>query len=257
MRPADTNVQSVERAHFTTGRKRLSKFRLLILPGAHPIFSQDAIRRSAGVNLEEQLKHIDSEIRKLKIAFDLYFIGANPKPPNELREAVDKMLKKHQGTPMRNAAERFLYSSLVNKFNAYQELWSKGIKNKEEGARVHPLAARAAQRMAATETGGTTRPGPGAAAARRAARPAAAEGEIASGRLPTSRRDEEALRKLYNGFVAAKSRTGNAKTPSFDAFAREIAKQTAALRGKIDCDAIDFKIYCKDNKVSIKARPAK
>jgi len=40
-------------------------------------------------------------------------------------------------------------------------------------------------------------------------------------------------------------------------FAREIARHAAAIKGKVDCDVIDFKIYSKDNKVSIKAKPLK
>ncbi|MFQ5876573.1 MAG: MXAN_5187 C-terminal domain-containing protein [Acidobacteriota bacterium] len=207
------------------------------------------------MSLEQDLKRIDAEIRKLKIAYDLYFVGASPRPPTDLHDSVDKMIKRLQNVSMRNLADRFLYSGLVNKFNAFSELWNKGIRNREEGARVHPLAARAALRAARTETGGTSGP-PGGAGPGRGAR-----GRLAPAadtwRIPASGRDEASLKRLYECFIAAKDTAGDSRKPSFDAFSREIAKHTAALRVKVDCEAIDFRIYCKDNKVSIKAKPIK
>jgi hypothetical protein len=206
------------------------------------------------VSLEDDLRRIDHEIRKLKIEFDLYFIGANPKPPLDHRDSIDKELKKHQGTSMKNLGDRFLYNSIVNKFNAYQELWSKTMRVKEEGARVHPLAARHAQQSAILETGGTNGPVTGAVHAGRQRRRVS---EPDSWRVPTDRADQGAVRELYDSFIAAKSRVGDSRRPSFDAFAREIARHAATLKGRSDCDAIDFKIYCKDNKVSLKAKPAR
>ena len=102
----------------------------------------------------------------------------------------------------------------------------------------------------------------GAPAAHGAARrrPAPKPGDRAqddSWRIPTNRRDETALKNLYENFIAAKDRVGDQKKPTYDSFAREIAKHTAAIRGQVDCETIDFKIYSKDNKVSIKAKPLK
>jgi len=207
------------------------------------------------VSLEDELRKIDNEIRKLKIEFDLYFIGANPKPPTDHRDAVDRQLKKHQATPMKNLGDRFLYNSLVNKFNAYSELWAKSMRIKEEGVRVHPLASRVAQHSAKAEFGGSNGAGPSAVAARTNGR--ARSSDSGSWRVPANREDAAALQDLYQNFIQAKNRVGDAKKPTFEAFAREIARHAAALKGKADCDVIDFKIYCKDNKVSIKAKPAK
>lgn len=203
--------------------------------------------------LGEQLKRIDLEIRKLKIQFDLYFGGSKPRPPNDQRDIVRKKIRSYEGIPMRNAADRFLYNSIVNKFRAFSELWNKGIRNREEGTRVHPLAVRAAHKAARTETGGTFKPPVGAGALTPKGR--TPEKKPDSWRIPIGRQDEASLKNLYSSFVAAKENVGDKKRPSFDAFAREIARHTAALKGKGNCEAIDFKIYCKGNKVTIKAKP--
>ena len=216
------------------------------------------------MTFEEELKRLDLDIKKLKIQFDLYFIGSIPKPPTDQRDALDKQVKQLQNSN-KSVADRFLYNALVNKFNAFSELWSKTLKNREEGVRLHPAAARAAQRSARQESGGTLGPpkgrghgngaghGPGRGTR---SRPAPGEGTD-FWRVPMDRHDDGAVRRLYDNFIAAKDKTGDARKPTYETFAREIARQTATLKGKADCEAIDFTIYSSGNRVGIKGKPVK
>ncbi len=215
------------------------------------------------MTVEEEIRQIDSQITKLKIQFDLYFVGSVPRPPTGQRDSLDKQLKKLQ-FGLKTSGDRFLYNAVLNKFNAYSELWLKNLRVKEEGAHLHPLARRHAQQAAAASAaaGGSNGSGASTAAAHTAARrkvgqrsgdPKGAD----SWRISTTQRDEPTLKKLYQSFITAKDQAGDQKKPSFDAFAREIARHTAAIKGQVDCETIDFRIYSKDNKVSIKAKPLK
>lgn len=216
------------------------------------------------MSLEDELHQIDLEIKKLKIQFDLFFVGSLPKPPTEQREALERLVKKCQGTSTKSLATRFLCNSLVNKFNAFQELWSKGMKTKEEGVRLHPLAARAAHQSAETETGGSSGPPQPVAAMNHAGgeagnpeRRSRQPGLIAAARFSTTRRDDAGLRGLYENYVAAKNLAGDTKLPSFDTFARELTRHAAQLKAKADCEAIEVEVYSNDNKVKLRARPAR
>ena len=100
------------------------------------------------MNIAEDLATIDTEIRRLKIQYDLYFTGALPRPPSIQRGMVNRMLKRYEGVHIRNSAHRFLFNNLVNKFNVFSELWNRGVRRKEEGDRKHPLATRAERRAA-------------------------------------------------------------------------------------------------------------
>jgi hypothetical protein len=213
------------------------------------------------VTVEEEIRQVDAQITKLKIQFDLYFIGSVPKPPTDQRDALDKQVKKLQFN-LKTSGDRFLYNAVLNKFNAYSELWLKNLRIKEEGIHLHPLARRHARQMAdaATRSGGSN--GPSSPGTQKVARHkgGAQRGEhrpAESWRISTTSQDDAALRSFYQNFVAAKTRAGDPKTPSFDAFAREIARHAAAIKGKVDCDTIDFTIYSRDSKVSIKAKPLK
>ena len=210
--------------------------------------------------LEEELKALDFEIRRLKVQYDLYFQGATPRPPTDQHGALSRAMRKLQGVEMRNMAERFLYNNVVNKFNTFQELWNKMMRMKEEGVRVHPLAARAAKRAAASaaasggSAGTPAPPRPQAAASKsRPPAPPSASG-TGSFRIPSRGQDESSVRQLYESFVAARRDAGETRPLAFETFAREISKQTTAMQSKGACEAVEFKIYSRDNKVTLKVR---
>jgi len=208
------------------------------------------------LSYEDEFKQLDHEIRRLKVQYDLYFAGNTTRPPNDQKEALARLLRKYQGTSFPNLADRFLYNNIVNKFNTFQELWAKMLRTKEEGARVHPLAVRAARRAMQSETGGATGPIPplptrpdgslaGPAGRRTASRPGAG----------SAKGDPGAVRALYESFVAARKRNGEDRVPGFDSFARDVARHAQTIKSKADCSSVEFRIYSKDNKVTLKARP--
>jgi hypothetical protein len=225
------------------------------------------------LSYEEEFKQIEHEIRKLKIQYDLYFAGNAPRPPNDQKETLARQLRRYQGASFPNLADRFLYNTIVNKFNTFQELWTKMLRIREEGARVHPLAVRAARRAMKADTGGSTGPipplqagadaasGAGSNARRAAGRP----GQAAKGgdsqpapdfwRVSPDKADPGALRALYESFVAARKRCGEDRMPGFDSFARDVARHAQSIKSKADCSSVEFRIYSKDNKVTLKARP--
>ncbi len=235
---------------------------------------------------EEELKAIDYEIKRLKVQYDLYFSGALARPPHDQRDALARQLKRFQGVSLTNMSERFLYNAVVNKFNTFQELWIKMTRIKEEGVRMHPLAVRAAMRKAQMDKAAgravtppakspSGKPAPAAtsapnppsstAAAAHAATPgtpAARPGgpanvpDAAGWRLRPAGGDDPTLRGLYESFLAARKVAGENRPLGFDAFAREVSRHMAALKEKSDCEAVEFKIYSRDNKVTLKARPA-
>lgn len=206
------------------------------------------------LTLEEELKALDFEIRRLKVQYDLYFQGAIPRPPTDQHGALSRAMRKLQGVEMRNMAERFMYNNVVNKFNTFQELWNKMMRMKEEGARVHPLAARAAKRAAASANGGSAAPPAPPRPAAAAPKPRPAGSPTGAFRIPSKAQDDASVRRLYDSFVAARRDAGDARPLAFETFAREISKQTAAMKAKGACEAVEFKIYSRDNKVTLKVK---
>ena len=201
------------------------------------------------MGLEEDLALLEKRILQLRIQFDLFFSGALPKPPLETREELDKQVKRLGTTREMKLAQRFLYNSLLNRWNIFGELWNKRLQAREEGVRTPALARR--RKTEPTPT-------PATPAAPPASRPSAVERRLLA---RTSIRDatdsQEELQAFYRSFLAARQENGEGKAPSFEKFRKEIERHMAAIREKASCEKVDFRLYLENKRIAVKAKPLK
>jgi hypothetical protein len=201
------------------------------------------------MGLDEEIALLEKRILQLRIQFDLFFSGALPKPPLEIRDELDKRVKRLGTTRDMKLAQRFLYNSLLNRWNIFGELWSKRLQAREEGTRTPALARRRKTEPA---------PVPARPAAPPAARPSAVERRLLARtaiRDATDSQDE--LQAFYRSFLAARQENGEGKAPSFEKFRTEIQRHMAAIREKASCEKVDFRLYLENKRIALKAKPLK
>jgi hypothetical protein len=197
------------------------------------------------VPLSEDLDRLDVAIRRLQIAWDLFFAGAEKKPPLEMQGQVEAQVKRYANTEIRNNGERFRYQSLTARLASFTELWNKKLRAREEG-KVFGMHGIRAEQLPLPPAPRRVEP----AAAPPAAEPAAP----ASFRVVDAERDTEAVRALYASFAEERRRAGEGAAPSFEAFRNLIAQQTGRIRAEKQAVAVDYRLETKDGKVSLKAR---
>jgi hypothetical protein len=198
------------------------------------------------VSLPEDLDRIDVTMRQLQVKWDLFFNGAEKKPPSELQAQVEALIKRHSGVEIRNNTDRFRYQSLSARFTTFNELWQKRLRAREEG-KVFGMHGLRAEQM----------PPPPAAAAPPAPR---AAGEGARGgeyRVSDPAADLSSVRALYERFAEERQRAGEGPPPAFESFRDLIGQQTARIRAEKGAAAVDFRLETKGGKVSLKARIVK
>jgi len=198
--------------------------------------------------LQDDLDRLDTAIRQLQVKWDLFFNGAERKPPSELQSQVETLVRRYANTEIRNNGERFRYQGLSARFSTFNELWQKRLRAREEGKAFGVHGLRADQLPPPAP--------PGKAPRERAASPVAGggPGEI---RVGDPSRDTTAVRELYERFVEERKRVGEAKTPAFETFRDLIGQQTSRIRAEKGAQAVDFRLETKDGKVSLKARVVK
>lgn len=195
--------------------------------------------------LSEDLDRIDTLIRQLQVKWDMFFGGTERKPPSELQAQVEALVRRHANVEIRNNGERFRYQGLTARFSAFNELWQKRLRAREEG-KVFGLHGLRAEKLPPPP------PDPPRPPARTAQ--AAPAGEF---RVSDVRGDEATVRGLYENFVAQRQRAGAGASPSFESFSQLIAQQTERIRADKGARAVDFRLETKDGKVSLKARVVK
>jgi hypothetical protein len=198
--------------------------------------------------LQEDLERLDVALRQLQVKWDLFFNGAEKKPPSELQAQVEALVRRYANVEIRNNGERFRYQGLSARFSTFNELWQKRLRVREEG-KVFGQHGLRAERLPPPVA-----PPPAAAPPSSAARAAAAAGEI---RVGDPARDGAAVRALYERFVEERRRAGEGQTPAFESFRDLIGKQTERIRAEKGAQAVDFRLETKDGKVSLKARIVK
>jgi len=183
------------------------------------------------VETEEDLERLEAGLRQLKIEYDMFFAGATPKPPIELRTAIERRIKQYSQSPFRKYASRFHFNSIVSKYNSFSELWAKMLRNVEEGDRPAPAVAD---------------------------RAGAGPRVMATCRVTDPGRDQESLRQLHARYLELRKKLGNADGKlSFESFVSGVASQAKKLREKAGCREVELRLVVEDRKVQLKARPGR
>ena len=182
--------------------------------------------RPAAPGLGEALDHLGRDIQQLRVDFERFFNGALPFPPEELRGRVQAQIRNLRGMAnLATAVDTFRLGDLEARFNSYNELFNRRLRDAEEG------------RLAAV------RPAPP---------PAPRKYDPAQGIVFGDRVDPEAVEALYQGLAAA---PGGSPRFDLDSFQTYLSRQATAIREKTGCTQVQFRLALEDGKVKLKARP--
>ena len=85
-------------------------------------------KREETLELDQQLRRVEDDIRKLKIDFDIFFNGSSKRAPLESRARLESRLKRIADDRNLNYAQRYYFNTLVSRFTSYRELWRRTLK---------------------------------------------------------------------------------------------------------------------------------
>jgi hypothetical protein len=190
-------------------------------------------------DIERDLRILDTELRKLEAEYNMYFAGRLPRPPVESRARVAQLVKRLDREHIQSYADRFRFSTLQARYNAFVELWERGARAREEG-RPGPAGRPAREAPAPRESGG------GASSSK----PAPAATEHVS--LNDPAREMDKVQALYEQLTEARRAAGEDAVP-FHRFTALVTDQVRRLQEKGNT-AVAFKIAVKDGKVSLTAK---
>ena len=181
--------------------------------------------------VEEKLKRLEEDIRRLKIEFDIYFNGASKRPPYDTKGRVETMLKRLGDDRSLSFAQRYLLNSLTARYTSFRELWRRTMQGREEGRDA-------------------------AAAARATARDQASHGEAAATFVcDDAHKDVPTVKQLYDALIEAKMKCGEPTDDlSFPRFHHLIASKADNLKERLGCERVRFSIDVEGGRVSFKAK---
>src|SRR5258708_8200598 len=87
------------------------------------------------VTTDEELNLLDSQLRRLKIEYEIYFSNPTKKPPTDVEWKVLAMLRKFSDGGRMNFSQRYRYNAIAQRYAIYSDLWRKKSRIREEAHR--------------------------------------------------------------------------------------------------------------------------
>ncbi len=184
--------------------------------------------------LEQELLKLEADLKQLEAEYNMFFSGRLPKPPWDTRARVEKVVKMMDRAYIQNTGDRFRFHTLQSRFQAFIDLWDRGLRAREEG-----------------------RPGPfGQPPTKKDQDKKGPEDRIlhvAAFRDPL--REVDKLAELYESLTEARKEVGEQQIP-FHKFADLVKSQVKKLRDA-GTPEVAFRVAVKDGKVNFTARALK
>ena len=194
------------------------------------------------IKQDDELDKLEEDIRKLKNKYDQFFTGITKLPPIQDRRNIEVYIYELGKQKMRDNTRRFRFNTLLTRYNQYREMWSRKMREREEG----PMDFK--RRQAAMTSVAPPPP------------PPPPEPRVTSPRAepyvkvaPQSNGD--AVRKLYDEIEREHLKLGKLPPITIEQLGQMVQKQSDAVRSKYKVNNVAFRVETEDGKVKLKAKP--
>jgi alkanesulfonate monooxygenase SsuD/methylene tetrahydromethanopterin reductase-like flavin-dependent oxidoreductase (luciferase family) len=208
------------------------------------------------VTTDEELNVLDTQLRRLKIEYEIYFSNPQKRPPTDVEWKVLSMLRKFSDGGRMNFSQRYRYNEMAQRYAIYSDLWRKKSRIREEGYRRPQDALLSVQgvRVAEEDLKPQHHPVYGVS---HAAAAAAGAGAVSSQHFTLHSVDQaerEQVERLYNTLVAAKKKAGENVSGSIDSFTQFVQKKTEQIRKQYHCEDVEYSVELTNGHVKLKAK---
>lgn len=183
------------------------------------------------MGLSEDIAILDSDMMRLKIEYEQYFMRVIKREPLKLKESLERIIRRHSNAAITNTGDKFKFQSLVAKYASYKQYWTRTLKAIESGT-YHRRA----------EGGGASIPSAPSAIPTPASRPASSAGG----------NGEDKTKKVYEDYMNARKQCNESTEGlSYDSFKKSINAQRDKIKGSGGASDVDFKVSVKDGKTKV------
>ena len=84
---------------------------------------------------DEELNLLDSQLRRLKIEYEIFFSNPTKRPPTDVEWKVVALIRKFSDGGRLSFSQRYRYNEMSQRYAVYSDLWRKKARIREEGYR--------------------------------------------------------------------------------------------------------------------------
>ena len=202
---------------------------------------------------DEELVVLETQLRRLKIEYEVYFSNPTKRPPTDVEWKVLSLLRKFSDGGRMNFSQRYRYNELAQRYAVYSDLWRKKSRIREEGYRRPQDALLSVQGVRTSED--DHKPAhPVYGVSKAAAAGAAGSATSQPFTMHENEAGREQLERLYNTLVAAKKKAGENVSGNLESFSSFVQKKTQQIRKQYGCQDVEFSVELAEGQVKLKAK---
>src|ERR1700746_2071997 len=103
------------------------------------------------MTVDEELNVLETQLRRLKIEYEIFFSNPQKKPPSDIEWKVLTLLRKFSDGGRMSFSQRYRYNEIAQRYAVYSDLWRKKSRIREEGYRRPQDALLSVQGVRAEE----------------------------------------------------------------------------------------------------------
>jgi hypothetical protein len=209
------------------------------------------------VTIDEELVLLESQLRRLKIEYEVYFSNPTKKPPTDIEWKVLSLLRKFSDGGRMSFQQRFRYNEMAQRYAIYSDLWRKKGRIREEGYRRPQDALLSVQGVRPVEEHEPKhRPAYGVSPAAAAAVATASDENDGPLTIQCSdaRAEHDQVERLYKALTDAKKKAGESVSGNIDSFTSFVQKKTDEIRKQHGCQSVEYTVEMQDGQVRLKAK---
>ena len=200
---------------------------------------------------DEELNVLDSQLRRLKIEYEIFFSNPQKRPPTDIEWKVLALLRKFSDGGRMNFSQRYRYNEMAQRYAVYSDLWRKKSRIREEGYR-RPQDAILSIQGVREEKEHQPQHHPVYGVSHAAAAAASSSPHFTLHTVDQSEREQ--VERLYNTLVAAKKKAGESVTGGLDSFTTFVQKKTEQIRKQYKCENVEYSVEITNGGVKLKAK---
>jgi hypothetical protein len=206
------------------------------------------------VTTDEELNVLETQLRRLKIEYEVYFSNPTKRPPTDVEWKVLSLLRKFSDGGRMSFSQRFRYNEMAQRYAIYSDLWRKKSRIREEGYRRPQDALLAVQGVRPEVVEHKQHHNPVYGLSHVAAAGAAGATSQPFTLHNVDKSEHEQVERLYNTLVAAKKKAGENVSGNLDSFNSFVQKKTQEIRKQYGCQDVEFSVELNDGHIKLKAK---
>jgi len=188
---------------------------------------------------EQDIAQLETLLRQLEKEYDQFFCGLLRREPTATENTLLAIVRAYVSRPIQNPTLGFKYTSLVARYNSFRTVWTRKLREKEEGR----VGACSVVRHATPQ-----RPEP-----RHPAHTAADPGEYLSS---DPLREPRRLEQFFETYRRLRDESGESTARlRVESFQKALAEKIEKIKREQGCEAVLIRVVKEQGRTRIVAKP--